>query len=296
MPYGDYAFYELRNDLLTMTDILTSVFMLGAIALLASLLLFLCKKKFAVASDPRVDDVLDLLPKANCGGCGFAGCQALAENVVAAVDSGAENMPQCPVAGAETMKKIYASLGVECAASQRKVAVVRCAGCDMARIAKYDGLMTCSTVNRCGTGESACGNGCLGCGDCVSACDFGGIRMDAQRHVPVVDESVCVACGSCAKACPRGVIELRQVGPKNRKVYVACNNTDRGPVAMKVCGHSCIGCGKCAKECPFGAIEIVGGVARIDSTKCRLCRKCVAVCPRKSIVAEGFPVRPVVEK
>lgn len=173
---------------------------------------------------------------------------------------------------------------------------MKCAGCDLAPIATYDGLRTCDAMNRCGSGESACGYGCLGCGDCANACDFSGITINPDKHIPEVDPDVCVACGSCVKACPRHLLEIRQVGVKNRMVVVACSNHDRGPIAMKVCGHSCIGCGKCAKECPFGAITIDGNVATIDSEKCRMCRKCVAVCPRKAIVASGFPpAKPAVK-
>lgn len=276
-----------------MLDIFISVLALGTIALVASLLLYVCNKKFAVPTNPCVEKVYDLLPKANCGGCGFAGCQALASNLVAAAEGGGK-MPQCPVAGQDVMSRIYAILGVEAGTSQRMVATVRCSGCDNPLIAKYDGPRTCGFISKCGTGENGCGNGCLGCGDCVKACGFGGITLSPESHVPVVDASACVACGACVKACPRNVIELRKVGVKDRKVYVACNNKDRGPIAMKVCGKSCIGCGKCAKECPFGAIEIVNSVAVIDDSKCRMCRKCVSVCPRKVIVAEGFPVKVVV--
>ena len=113
--------------------------------------------------------------------------------------------------------------------------------------------------------------------------------MNEETGVPQVDTSLCTACGSCVKACPRHIIELRPRGVKNRRVYVACRNQDRGPAAMKVCNTACIGCGKCAKECPFGAIVIENNVAYIDYTKCRLCRKCVNVCPRKAIMAVGFP-------
>lgn len=269
-------------------NIITSVTVLCAIALAASLLLYVCSKKFAVKTDPRVSDVLECLPKANCGGCGFAGCQSLAQAIVKSADDGGE-MPSCPVGGDDTMSKIYAMLGIEHKKGEKRIASLKCAGCDLAPIATYDGLRTCDAMNRCGSGESACGYGCLGCGDCVEACGFGGIILNSETHMPEVDADTCVACGACAKACPRHLLEIRQVGPKNRMVKVACSNHDRGPAAMKVCGHSCIGCGKCARECHFEAITINGNVAEIDSEKCRMCRKCVAVCPRKSIVASGFP-------
>lgn len=279
-----------------MSYILVSVLALGAMALIASVVLYVCSRKFAVKADPRVAQILDLLPKANCGGCGMAGCQAMAEAMVKKADSGDGNFPYCPVGGDAVMKQAAAVLGVESVEQKPRVAVVRCAGCRLPKAVSYDGLRTCATMNACGAGETGCGYGCLGCGDCVAACSFGGIKINPSTGIPAVDDSMCTACGACAKACPRHLIELHNKGVKGRRVYVACSNRDKGPAAMKVCGTSCIGCGKCAKECPFGAIAIDGNVAHIDHEKCRLCRKCVAVCPRKAIVADGFPVKPFVNK
>jgi ferredoxin len=144
-------------------------------------------------------------------------------------------------------------------------------------------------MNSCGAGETACGFGCLGCGDCVAACQFDAIHMNPETGLPEVDEEKCVACGACVKACPRHIIELRKKGPKGRKVFVSCVNKDKGPAAMKACKAACIGCGKCEKECQFGAITIENNVSYIDFNKCRLCRKCVAVCPTKAIHAVNFP-------
>ena len=133
--------------------ILSSVIVLCAIALAASLLLYVCSKKFAVKTDPRVNDVHECLPKANCGGCGFAGCQSLAQAIVKAADEGGD-MPTCPVGGNDVMSKIYALLGVENKAGtgKKRVATLKCAGCDLAPIATYDGLRTCDAMNRCGSG------------------------------------------------------------------------------------------------------------------------------------------------
>lgn len=272
-----------------MTNITMAVLVLGMIALIAAVVLFVCAKKFAVKTDPRIAEVVDLLPKANCGGCGFAGCQAMAEALVKKAD-GENNAPlSCPVGGDTVMQQVAQLLGVETEQTTPMVAVVRCAGCQNEKLATYDGLHTCAAMNACGVGEHGCGYGCLGCADCEAACAFGGIKVNEETGVPQVDTSLCTACGSCVKACPRHIIELRPRGVKNRRVFVACRNQDRGPAAMKVCNTACIGCGKCAKECPFGAIVIENNVAYIDYTKCRLCRKCVNVCPRKAIVAVGFP-------
>ena len=171
------------------------------------------------------------------------------------------------------------------------VAVVRCGGsCELRpRTVEYAGLRTCAAMHACGAGETACGFGCLGCGDCVSACQFGAIRINPETLLPEVDDDKCTACGACTKACPRNIIELRKKGPKNRRVFVSCVNKDKGAVSMKACKASCIGCGKCAKECKFEAITVEQNLSYIDFTKCRLCKKCVEACPTKAIHAVNFP-------
>ena len=274
-----------------MNFIVIAVIVLGAIGLIAAAVLYVCSKKFAVKEDPRVGQVAALLPQANCGGCGFAGCSGLAGALVKGADAGSIEGLACPVGGAEVMGKVADLLGMAIANAEPKVAVVRCNGtCEKRpRIAEYSGLRTCTAMNACGTGETACGYGCLGCGDCEKACAFGGITINPETGIAEVAEDKCTACGACVKACPRGIIELRNKGPKGRRVYVGCRNKDKGPAAMKACKAACIGCGKCAKECPFGAITVENNISYIDYTKCRLCRKCVAVCPTHAIVAVNFP-------
>jgi ferredoxin len=130
----------------------------------------------------------------------------------------------------------------------------------------------------------------------VKACQFDAIHLNEETGLPEVDEEKCTACGACTKACPRGIIELRKKGPKGRRVFVSCVNKDKGAVAMKACSVSCIGCGKCEKECPFGAITVENNLAYIDPEKCRLCRKCVVVCPKKAIRDVNFPTPPPAPK
>ena len=264
-----------------MNYILTALVVLGAIAIIAAVVLYVCSKRFAVTEDPRIGEVAQALPQANCGGCGFAGCSGLAAAIVKAADNGSIEGLACPVGGNETMKKIANILGMTVAEGERRIAVVRCqADCNKRKtIAQYDGLNTCCAMNACGMGETACGYGCLGCGDCAEACSFGGIKINEET----------TACGACAKACPRGIIELRSRGPKDKRLYVSCQNKDRGPAAVKACDVSCIACGKCAKECAFDAISIENNLAYIDPTKCRMCRKCEKACPRHAIVSVNFP-------
>lgn len=278
-----------------MNFILIAVIVLGVIALISAVVLYICSKKFAVYEDPRLGQVTSLLPGANCGGCGFPGCSGMAAALVKGADAGSLDGLYCPVGGADVMGQVADLLGMAVANTEPKVAVVRCNGtCELRpRIAEYNGLRTCTAMNACGAGETGCGYGCLGCGDCVNACSFGAITMNAETGLPEVDEEKCTACGACVNACPRHIIELRKRGVKNRRVYVRCVNKDKGAAAMKACKAACIGCGKCEKECKFEAITITNNVSYIDPDKCRLCRKCVDVCPTHAIVAVNFPVPKV---
>lgn len=268
-----------------------AVVVLGAIALLASVVLYVCSKKFAVKEDPRLAQVSAVLPQANCGGCGFPGCSGMADALVKAADAGSLEGLNCPVGGAEVMEQVADLLGMAVANTEPMVAVVRCNGtCEhRPKTIEYSGLRTCAAMNACSAGETACGYGCLGCGDCVDACQFGAIAINPETGIVEVNEDLCGGCGSCARACPRHIIELRKKGPKGRRVYVSCVNHDKGPVAKKACSVACIGCGKCEKECPFGAITMDGNLAYIDPQKCRLCRKCERTCPTGAITAVNFP-------
>ena len=273
-----------------MTDTLIwTIVILAGLGLLLSLMLSLIAKKFKVKEDPRIDEIEKVMPGANCGGCGFAGCRAFAD---AAVKAPNLDNNFCPVGGNEVMKKVAAILGYEMADKAPMVAVVRCNGtCEKRpRTNVYDGVQSCRVKAALYSGDTGCSFGCLGCGDCVDACQFGAISMDPVTGLPVVDDSKCTGCGACAKACPKHIIELRNKGPRSMRVFVSCVNKDRGPVARKACLSACIGCGKCAKVCAQEAITVQDNLAYIDFTKCRLCKKCVAECPTGAIHAVNFPV------
>jgi Na+-translocating ferredoxin:NAD+ oxidoreductase RNF subunit RnfB len=276
-----------------MDFIFTAVLVLGAIALVASVVLFVISKKFAVHEDPRIGQVAELLPGANCGGCGFPGCSGMADALVKGADTGSIDGLRCPVGGDDVMNQVADLLGMAMANSEPMVAVVRCNGsCEnRPRIAEYDGLRTCEAMNSTGAGETGCGYGCLGCGDCTKACQFGAISMNAETGLPEVDEEKCTSCGACVKACPRHIIELRKKGPKGRRVYVQCVNKDKGPVAKKACAVACIGCGKCQKVCKFEAITVENNLSYIDYNKCKMCTKCVDECPTGAIIKVNFPVK-----
>ncbi len=274
--------------------ILIAVCVLGLIGLASAIILYVVSHKFAVHEDPRIGQVSSVLPQANCGGCGYPGCAGFAAACVKAADGGSLEGKLCPVGGQPVMQQVADILGLSVEASAPKVAVVRCNGtCEnRPRLVQFDGVKSCRVQQMTGMGETGCGFGCLGCGDCVSKCQFDAIRMNPETGLPEVDEEKCTACGACAKACPRGIIEIRLKGPKGRRVVVLCNNKDKGAVANKVCKASCIGCGKCVKTCEkFQAITLENNLAHIDAEKCKMCRKCEEACPKGAIHGFNFPPR-----
>ena len=269
-------------------SIIWTIAVLSGLGLLLALLLYLLAKKFKVEEDPRIDEVEKVMPGANCGGCGFAGCRAFADSAVKAPNL---DNHYCPVGGNDVMKQVAAILGYEVKEKAPEVAVVRCNGtcANRPRTNTYDGVQSCKVKAALYAGDTACAFGCLGCGDCAAACQFGALSMDPATGLPVVDEEKCTACGACVKACPKAIIELRPKGPRGMKVFVSCVNKDKGPVAKKACAAACIGCGICAKTCTHDAILVENNIAYIDASKCKLCRECEAMCPTGSIIGLNFP-------
>ena len=277
-----------------MNVILIAVIVLGVVGLVSAVVLFLASKKFAVWEDPRIQQVSEVLPQANCGGCGYPGCSGFASACVKAAESGSLSDLNCAPGGQAVMEQVAGILGLKASAAAPKVAVVRCQGtCDVRpHGVEFDGVHSCKIQNMTGMGETRCLYGCLGEGDCAAACLFGAIKVNPATRIAEVDESKCTGCGACAKSCPRGIIELIPQGPKNRKVVVLCNNKDKGALATKECKVSCIGCGKCVKVCDkFEAITLGTNLAHIDPDKCKMCRKCEEACPRGAIKAFNFPPR-----
>ena len=271
--------------------VLFTILTLSLLGILAAVILYFVAQKFKVEEDPRIDDVEKMLPGANCGGCGFAGCRGLADALVSKDDISALF---CPVGGAATMEGIATYLGKVAPKKEPTVATVRCGGvCSKRpRTNEYNGTKSCVIAASFYVGESACAYGCLGYGDCVEACAFDAIKVNPETGIAEVDPDKCTACGACVKACPKKIIELRKKWPKNRAVYVACASKDKGAVTMKACKAGCIGCGKCAKVCAFDAITVEKGLAYIDSQKCKLWRKCVNECPTGAIVLKGMDPLP----
>jgi electron transport complex protein RnfB len=274
------------------STVLITIISLSLLGLFSAIILYFVAQKFKIFEDPRIDEVQAVLPAANCGGCGFAGCRNFAEALVKAESFEGLN---CPVGGNTTMSLAAKIMGKEAVAVDPLVAVVLCQGSPEHRLrtSKYDGAGDCRIVHQLYIGETDCAYGCLGLGDCVRACTFDAMCLDGTTELPVITDDKCVACGLCVKACPRGIIELRKKAKKDRKLYVSCVNKDKGGPARRACKVACIACNKCINVCEFGAIKIENNLAYIDATKCTFCRKCVDECPTKSILEFNFPPKKV---
>ncbi len=270
------------------TTVIWTIAIISILGMILAFVLWLIAEKFKVIEDPRIDEVEKVMPGANCGGCGFAGCRAFAEAAVKATDLEGN---YCPVGGNDVMARVASILGYEVKAKAPTVAVVRCNGSCSNRqtVNVYDGVKTCKVKASLYSGDTGCSFGCLGCGDCVAACKFGALSMDPATGLPVVDEEKCTACGACVKACPKQIIEIRNKGPRGMRMFVSCVNKDKGPSARKACAAACIGCGICAKTCTHDAIVLENNVAWIDPAKCKLCRECEAMCPTGAIHGVNFP-------
>lgn len=266
--------------------------LLTSIGGVAAVLLFLISKKFYVFEDPKIADIEDVLPAANCGGCGSPGCKAFAEKLVHSEDI---SELFCPVGGNDVMKQVAQILGKEVAEKDPTVAVLRCQGaCEVRpKTTEYQGPRSCAISSLVYGGETDCQYGCLGDGDCVAVCDFDAMYMDEETGLPVIITEKCTSCGACVTACPRNIIEMRPRNKRDLKIYVGCLNEDKAGIAKKACDVACIGCSKCQDICPKGAVTMTDTLAYIDPAVCTLCRKCVEVCPTHSIIETNFPPKKV---
>jgi len=258
--------------------ILYAIAALGIIGLLFGLFLAIAARVFAVETDPRVEAVKEILPGANCGACGYAGCVNFAESVI----HGEAKPNDCIPADEETVKAIAEVLGQEVSVSAQPLATVFCIGDCYKTTDKfiYDGVKDCAIAGDFYNGFKACGYGCLGFGNCVRVCPFDAIRM-GTHGLPVVDIEKCTGCGLCVKECPRDLIQMLPPGIEGH--LVLCSSQDRGKAVSKVCEVGCIACKACVKACPQEAIEMDGKLAVIDLEKCNDCGDCVEKCPPGTI-------------
>lgn len=263
-----------------MNQIISAVLVVGITGLIFGCILALASVIFAVKKDERIDKIAEILPGANCGGCGFAGCSAYAAAVVN--DGAAVNL--CSVGKAPVAGKIADIMGCTAGEVKEMTAKVLCAGtCEQAKEKYiYNGIPNCKAAAKLAGGAKICGYGCLGLGSCAAVCGFGAISI--QDGIAVVDEEKCTACGKCKEACPKHIIELV---PKQASVHILCNNKDKGASVNKYCSVGCIGCKLCEKNCPSGAITVTDNLAVIDYEKCTGCGICAEKCPKKVIHLKG---------
>ncbi|MFH1710403.1 MAG: RnfABCDGE type electron transport complex subunit B [bacterium] len=259
--------------------ILISIISLALIGGLSGVLLAFASEKFKVERDPKVEEVLNLLPRANCGACGYPSCIALAEAIIA----GGADPAACKVGGESTANKIAESLGKgKCEVKERTTAHVFCGGSNKncGKKFEYNGISDCDAVLLVGGGNKLCSYGCLGYGACAKVCKFDALKM-GSNGLPVINPEKCVACGKCIVACPKKIIGYI---PRSAKIAVNCSTKDKGAYVRKICKVGCIACKMCEKACAPGAITMRENLPVIDYNKCTACLECVRVCPMKTIV------------
>ncbi len=249
---------------------------LGGMGIIFGAFLTFFSIKFKVEEDPLTAQLYELMPKANCGACGMAGCGLFAE----LLREGKVSPEKCAMLPEENMEKICGILGIEKKNRERKVARVMCGGgANAKRKFEYNTLKTCNALNALYNTNLECAYGCLGLGDCSRVCPVDAITM-GKNGLPEIDEETCIGCGKCVAECPKNIISL---APADKKVYIACSSSDRGPVVVRACKTGCIACGKCVKVCPKEAITLENNLAVIDYSKCDNCGACIKACPRKII-------------
>lgn len=259
-----------------MSSILIAVLIVAVIGLIVGIVLAVASILMAVPVDEKAEAIQEQLPGANCGACGYSGCSGYA----AALSKGEAKLGLCSPGGQAVIDAIAPIIGAEGVKSVPKTAVVHCRGNDdnTSKMTRYQGIQSCLAASQLYGGMGECSYGCIGFGDCMSACEYGAISVN--NGVAQVNSDLCKACGQCVSACPKQLITIE---PKKRHAIVKCSNCDKGALTKKACKVGCIGCMKCVKECPFEAIKIDKFHAVIDPEKCKGCRKCVAVCPQQII-------------
>ncbi|MCM8780648.1 MAG: RnfABCDGE type electron transport complex subunit B [Candidatus Omnitrophica bacterium] len=258
-------------------DILIPILILGILGLFFGIGLAVASQRFAVKkNDPRLEKITELLPGANCGACGNAGCEGFAEALL----TGKVDIETCKVSEVGARQKIAELLGKKI---EDKTALVATLHCNGGRRAQdrflYKGIQDCIGANLLLGGQKSCIYGCLGFGSCVKACPFGAITM-SEEDIPKVDKDKCRACNRCVEVCPKRLFSLI---PVTSSVYVACSSHDTGKDTRLFCSVGCIACGRCEQVCPVGAIQVLDKLAVIDYSKCNSCKECVKACPMKTI-------------
>lgn len=264
------------------TLLIQSVAILGALGLAVGVMLMVASRKFKVETNPLVDEILSVLPNANCGACGYAGCADFAQRVVN------ENAPinGCPVGGFDVAKQIGGIMGQEVAEGEKEYPFVLCnGGVNCINRFEYVGIEDCKAVMMLSDGEKGCNFGCMGRGTCVRACPFGAMSIGEDK-LPHINKNLCTSCGLCISACPNGILAFAK---ESEKVHVSCRSHDKGKDVKAVCTVGCIACKICEKNCPVQAITVTDFLAEIDQSKCTACGICVEKCPQHTIELRGVP-------
>ncbi len=258
-----------------MHPILLAVLLVGGLGLLAGLILAVASVLMAVPVDKRVEDLRELLPGANCGACGYSGCDGYA----VAMAAGEAAVGLCSPGGKAVAEATGEYLGVS-GTVVAKTALVRCGGCEgnTERKLEYHGLQSCAAATQFYGGDWLCRYGCLGYGDCVAVCEYGAITI--ENGLAKVDPTLCRGCTKCASACPKKLITIKDLHGHG---VVRCRNHEKGAITRKTCKVGCIGCGKCTRVCEYDAVYLDNNVAYIDTDKCVGCGKCAEACPTKCI-------------
>ncbi len=261
---------------------ITAIGCIAGIGLIAAVVLAVADRYLSVREDPRIGMVTAELPGANCGGCGFAGCDGYARALVA----GTASNGACAAGGDACAAAIAKILGVAAAATEKRVALVKCCGTrsEAIRVGDYDGVCDCRAAAATAGGDKGCSSGCLGYGACANVCPKGAISVvDGLAHV---DKRLCIGCGACVTACPKKLIELV---PASATIHVLCNNPDKGPNVRKVCGVGCLGCHLCEKNsggAEAGHFTFTGFLAKANYTNPPTDGTLVAKCPAKCMIED----------
>lgn len=258
------------------------------LSLVLGFLLGFFKKIFHVEVDPTECAVRSALPGANCGACGYPGCDGLA----GAIARGEAAATACTVGGAETAAAVGKIMGVD-ATVETKVAVLLCQGTleKCPTKAEYNGIKTCKAAKLSVNGTKLCDYGCIGFGDCERVCPFDAIHVEADG-IPHVDYNKCTGCGLCVAECPQKILSLVPVN-RTGAIALCSNRNPRKAQVFKDCKVGCIKCGKCEKVCPKDCIKVTNGIPIVDYSICDSCNECVIHCPTKVLVLVENKVRAV---
>lgn len=257
-------------------NILIPVLIVAVIGLLAGVGLSAASIIMAVPKDETAEKLMEVLPGANCGACGFSGCSGYAD----ALSKGKAKVGLCPVGGKAVADESAAILGVDAGNVTPKAAIVRCLGtCDNTSVKMdYTGFDSCAAAAQLYGGMNSCRFGCIGLGDCARECEYHAIEL--CNEIAIVDRDMCVGCGKCAKVCPKQLIEITD---KKKAAQVMCSNKEKGGITRKNCKVGCIGCMKCQRACPVGAVTVENFVAHVNRELCVGCGKCISECPTHAL-------------